>query len=74
MEPSVEVVPAESQTLASIVEVKQITIASDDEVSYVNDLLSEGWKLLHNGHLSQSTVYVLGKPTQQTRRRSGFLT
>lgn len=54
-------------------ELKQISLESDDDIAAVNDLLADGWKLLHIGHLSDRTVYVLGKSAPPSRRRTGFL-
>jgi hypothetical protein len=62
----------ESSTLGSFAELRQVSVAGDDEMTAVNALLQDGWKLLHIGHTSQHTVYVLGKPPQQAKRRTGF--
>jgi hypothetical protein len=67
------IAPPESLTLGNIAEIKQVSIASDDEISAINDLLANDWKLLHIGHLSQCTVYVLGRMPEKSRRRTGFL-
>ena len=67
------IAPPDTPTLGKIVEVKQVSIASDEEISAVNDLLADDWKLLHIGHLSQHTVYVLGRMPEKSRRRTGFL-
>jgi hypothetical protein len=66
-------VPAEESTFSPFAELRQVSIAGDDEISAVNTLLQDGWKLLHVGHTSQHTVYVLGKPQQHSRRRTGFV-
>ena len=67
-------VPADNATSGPLSEIKQISVAADEDVSAVNALLADGWKLLHVGHTSQHTVYVLGKPPQAAKRRTGFTT
>ena len=67
------IAPPDSPTLGTVTEIKQVSIAADDEVSAVNDLLADGWRLLHIGHLSQHMVYVLGRMHEKSRRRTGFL-
>lgn len=65
-------VPSENPMVSSVAEIKQISVAADEDVSAVNALLADGWKLLHVGHTGQHTVYVLGRPTQTAKRRTGF--
>ncbi len=65
-------VPSENPIVGPVTEIKQITVAADEEVSAVNALLADGWKLLHIGHTGQQTVYVLGKPSASAKRRTGF--
>jgi hypothetical protein len=65
-------VPTENSNLGPVAEIKQISVAADEDVSAVNALLADGWKLLHIGHANQHTVYVLGKPSQASKRRTGF--
>jgi hypothetical protein len=66
-------VPAEDSAFGPFSELKQVSVAADEEVSAVNALLQDGWKLLHIGHSGQLTVYVLGRMPQSSRRRTGFL-
>lgn len=66
-------VPTENPTAGPLAEIKQISIAADEEVSAVNALLTDGWKLVHVGHTSQHTVYVLGRSAQAAKRRTGFV-
>ncbi len=42
-------------------ELKQVTVRADDEITQVNALLAEGWRLAKIGHVSDATVYVLGR-------------
>jgi hypothetical protein len=67
-------VPSENPTIGPVAEVMQISVAADEDVDAINALLADGWKLLHIGHTSQHTVYVLGKPSQASKRRTGFTT
>jgi hypothetical protein len=67
-------IPADAATAGPLAELKQISVAADEDASAVNSLLADGWKLLHIGHTSQHTVYVLGKPPQPAKRRTGFTT
>ncbi len=55
-------------------ELKQVTVWTDDEIAQVNALLAEGWRLAKIGHISDATVYVLGKTEEKKRARTGFLT
>jgi len=54
-------------------ELKQVTVRADDEIAQVNALLVEGWRLAKIGHISDATVYVLGKSEEKKRARTGFL-
>ena len=54
-------------------ELKQVTVRADDEISPVNALLAEGWRLVKIGHISDATVYVMGKTEEKKRARTGFL-
>ena len=65
--------PAMPMVSSSIVEIKQVTVDSDEGISPVNELLAEGWRLLHIGSSGSKTVYVLGKPSESSRRRTGFI-
>ncbi len=65
--------PAKHINLATVAEIKQISVSADEGISAVNNLLAEGWQLLHIGHRQSLTVYVLGKTAQASRRRPGFL-
>ena len=65
-------VPNESSALGLLTEIRQVSVANDDEIVAVNALLADGWKLLHIGQTAQCCVYVLGKPPQPPKRRTGF--
>ncbi len=54
-------------------QLRQVTVRNDDEVSSVNTLLAEGWRLVSIGHLTDATVYVLGRMEEKQRQRTGFL-
>lgn len=56
-----------------LTEIKQVSLAADEDASAVNALLADGWKLIHIGHTSDRTVYVLGKHVEKAQRRTGFL-
>ncbi len=64
--------PAEQLPTGPLAEIAQISVAQDGDVSAVNALLSDGWKLLHVGHTHEHTVYVLGKTAAPSKRRTGF--
>jgi hypothetical protein len=53
-------------------ELKQVTVRADDEIAQVNALLAEGWRVVKIGHISDATVYVLGKTEEKKRARTGF--
>jgi len=52
----------------------QVTITSDEQISAVNQLLTEGWRLLSIGYRADATVYVLGWREDKPKPRAGFLT
>lgn len=54
-------------------QLKQVTVRADDEITQVNTLLADGWRLVRIGHISDATVYVLGKTEEKKRVRTGFL-
>jgi hypothetical protein len=54
-------------------ELKQVTVRADVEIVQVNTLLSEGWRLVKIGHISDATVYVVGKAEAKKRAKTGFL-
>jgi len=51
----------------------QVTVTSDDQISAVNQLLTEGWRLLSIGYRADATVYVLGWREEKPKPRTGFL-
>lgn len=51
----------------------QVTVASDDQMIAVNQLLAEGWRLLSIGYRADVTVYVLGWREDKPKPRAGFL-
>ena len=65
--------PQKNSIFGSFAELKQVSVAADEEISAVNALLQDGWRLLHVGHTNKHTIYVLGRPPQQSRRRTGFV-
>ena len=66
-------IPTEDSPFGPFTELKQVSVAADEEISVVNALLQDGWRLLHVGHTNKHTVYVLGRPPQESRRRTGFV-
>lgn len=54
-------------------QLRQVTVRNDDEVSRVNELLADGWRLISVGQLADATVYVLGRIEEKHRQRTGFL-
>lgn len=66
-------IPANDAVLAKVAEIKQVTISADSEIGAVNQLLADGWKLVHVGQLSDRMVYVLARPAESGRRPAGFL-
>ncbi len=52
---------------------KQVTVRADDEISQVNILLADGWRLVKIGQRSDATVYVLGRMADKPKHRTGFL-
>jgi hypothetical protein len=54
-------------------QLKQITVHEDNDITRVNELLAEGWRVLSIGQRSDATVYVLGRNEEKQRTRTGFL-
>jgi len=55
-------------------QLRQITIVADEEMVNVNELLADGWRLVHIGQRPDATVYVLGRSEDRPKHRAGFLT
>jgi hypothetical protein len=51
----------------------QVTVTSDDQITAVNQLLTDGWRLVNIGYRADTTVYVLGWHEDKPRPRTGFL-
>lgn len=51
----------------------QITVVSDDQINAVNQLLTDGWRLLSIGYRADATIYVLGWREDKPKPRAGFL-
>jgi phospholipase/lecithinase/hemolysin len=64
------VISANEQTYTQL---RQVTIAQDEQISDVNQLLAEGWRLVSIGYRPDATVYVLGRMDEKPRHRTGFL-
>jgi hypothetical protein len=53
-------------------QLRQVTVRDDEEISKVNTLLGEGWRVVSIGHRADATVYVLGREEEKQRHRAGF--
>lgn len=51
----------------------QITVTSDDQMTAINQLLADGWRLVDIGFRPDTTVYVLGWHDEKRKPRAGFL-
>jgi hypothetical protein len=51
----------------------QVTVADDEQIARVNDLLASGWRIVDIGHRSDVTVYVLGRLEDKPKHSTGFL-
>ncbi len=51
----------------------QVTVSSDEEISKVNQLLADGWRMMSVGYRTNATVYVLARTEDKPRHRPGFL-
>lgn len=67
---SAPVAPASERLFARLA---QITVTSDDQMAAVNQLLTDGWRLVEIGFRPDATVYVLGWRDEKTKARAGFL-
>jgi hypothetical protein len=45
----------------------QVTVRDDEEIAGVNQLLSDGWRLIDIGQWPDATVYVLGRMEEVTQ-------
>jgi hypothetical protein len=52
----------------------QVTVTEDEQVARVNELLTDGWRIVDIGHRPDATVYVLGRMEDKPKHRTGFLT
>ena len=68
--PTPMVSPGERQ----FTQLHQVTVRGDDEIAAVNQLLAEGWRILHIGQRPDATVFVLGRMEEKQKHRTGFLT
>jgi hypothetical protein len=48
-------------------------VTQDEQIARVNDLLADGWRIVDIGQRPDSTVYVLGRPEDKPKHRTGFL-
>ncbi len=64
-------VPSSEKTIAQL---RQVTVTADEEISKVNDLLREGWRVMSIGYHREATVYVLARTEDKPRHRPGFVT
>jgi hypothetical protein len=51
----------------------QVTVTSDDQIAAVNQLLTDGWRLVSIGTRADATIYVLGWREEKPKPRTGFL-
>ena len=52
----------------------QVTVTEDEQVTRVNELLADGWRIVDIGQRPDATVYVLGRMEDKPKHRTGFLT
>ena len=57
----------------AVTQLYQVTIDEDEQISKVNAMLAEGWRLISIGYHSRATVYVLGRTEEKPRHRPGFV-
>jgi hypothetical protein len=68
--PTPMVTPGERQ----YTQLRQVIVRGDDEITAVNQLLADGWRILHIGQRPDATVFVLGRMEEKQKHRTGFLT
>jgi hypothetical protein len=54
-------------------QLRQVTVAGDEQIAAVNELLADGWRIVDIGHRSDATVYVLGRVEDKPKHGTGFL-
>ncbi len=64
-------VPSRDKTIAKLY---QVTISNDEEISKVNQLLADGWRVMSIGYHANATVYVLARTEDKPKHRPGFVT
>ena len=62
-------VPSRDKTIAKL---RQVTVSNDEEISKVNQLLADGWRLMSIGYHADATVYVLGTDRRETQASAGL--
>jgi hypothetical protein len=62
--------PSKDKTIAKLC---QVTVSTDVEISKVNQLLDDGWRVMSIGYHTNATVYVLARTEDKPRHRPGFL-
>jgi hypothetical protein len=63
-------VPSKDKTIAKLC---QVTVSTDEEISKVNQLITDGWRVMSIGYHADATVYVLARTEDKPRHRPGFL-
>jgi hypothetical protein len=51
----------------------QVTVTEDEQITRVNGLLADGWRIVDIGQRPDATVYVLGRPEDKPKHGTGFL-
>jgi hypothetical protein len=64
-------IPSRDKAIAKLC---QVTVANDEEISKVNQLLTDGWRVMSIGYHANATVYVLARTEDKPRHRPGFVT
>jgi len=54
-------------------ELRQVSVKADEEIAAVNQLISEGWRLISIQSCADAIVYVLGRVEKKSKRATGFL-
>jgi hypothetical protein len=68
-----EITPSIATDEIPFKQLRQVTVETDEGIEEVNQLLTDGWKLITIGHTAQATVYVLGRSEDKPKRATGFL-
>ncbi len=65
--------PSVIQAQPIITQLAQVSVGADSEMTRVNELLADGWRLVSVGYRADATIFILGRTEEKPRHRAGFI-